>query len=54
MRRSGWLRNDSTASGESTGRKPRGWDEADIGAAGGDAPVGGQGWYTLHNEGYEI
>ena len=28
--------------------------EADVGAAGGDAPVGGQGWYTLHNEGYEI
>jgi hypothetical protein len=29
------------------GRKPDGWDEADVGAAGDDAPVGVQGWYTL-------
>jgi hypothetical protein len=33
-------RNGGTASGESRGRKPRGWDEADVGAAGEDAPVG--------------
>ena len=32
-------RNDSTASGEPTGRKPGGWDEADVGAVGNDAPV---------------
>ena len=32
-------RNDGIASGESMGRKPGGWDETDVGAAGRDAPV---------------
>ena len=41
-------RNDGTASGESMGRKPGGWDEADVGAVGDDAPVGVQGRYALH------
>jgi hypothetical protein len=36
-------RNDGIASGESMGRKPGGWDEADAGAARGDAPVGMHG-----------
>ena len=40
-------RNDGTASGESTGRKPGGWDEADVGAAGNDAPVGVHGRYAF-------
>jgi len=42
-RRSCLLRNDGIASGESMGRKPGGWDEADVGAARGDAPVGMHG-----------
>ena len=33
-------RNDGIASGESMGRKPGGWDEADVGAVGDDAPEG--------------
>ena len=40
-------RNEGTASGEPTGRKS-GWDEADVGAAGKDAPVGVYGWYAVH------
>ena len=40
-------RNDGTASGESTGRKPGGWDEADVGAVGNDAPVGMHRRYAL-------
>ena len=40
-------RNDGTASGESTGRKPGGWDEADVGAVRNDAPVGVHGRYAL-------
>jgi hypothetical protein len=42
-RRSCLPRNDGIASGESMGRKPGGWDEADVGAARGDAPVGMHG-----------
>ena len=42
------LRNDGIASGESMGRKPGGWDDADVGAAGNDAPVRVQGRYALH------
>ena len=41
-------RNDGTASGEPTGRKPGGWDEANVGAVGNDAPVGVQGRSALH------
>ena len=41
-------RNDGIAYGESMGRKSGGWDEADVGAAGNDAPVGVQGRYALH------
>jgi len=41
-------RNDGIASGESMGRKPGGWDEADVGAAGDDASVGVQGRSALH------
>ena len=41
-------RNDGTASGESMGRKPGGWDEADVGAAGDDALVGVHGRYAVH------
>jgi hypothetical protein len=33
-------RNRGTASGESMGRKSGGWDEAAVGAARNDAPVG--------------
>ena len=40
-------RNDGIASGESMGRKPGGWDEADVGAAREDAPVGVHGQYAL-------
>ena len=40
-------RNAGSASGESMGRKPGGWDEADVGAAGGDAPVGALGRYAV-------
>ena len=40
-------RNDGTASGESAGRKPGGWDDAGVGAAGDDAPVGVQERYAL-------
>ena len=36
-------RNDGSASGESMGRKPGGWDEAAVGAARDDAPVGVHG-----------
>lgn len=32
-------RNSGTAFGESSGRKPVGWNETDVGAAGDDAPV---------------
>jgi hypothetical protein len=32
-------RNGGTASGESTGRKPGGWDEAAVGAVGKEASV---------------
>ena len=32
-------RNGGTASGESMGRKPGGWDEADVGAVGNEASV---------------
>ena len=39
-------RNDDSASGESTGRKSDGWDEADVSAAGNDVPVG---VHTQHN-----
>ena len=41
-------RNDGTASGEPTGRKPDGWDEADVGAVGDDAPVGVHGRRAVH------
>ena len=41
-------RNDGIASGESTGRKPGGWDETDVGAAGNDAPVVVHGRYAMH------
>ena len=41
-------RNDGTASGEPTGRKPGGWDEADVGAAGNDAPVDVRRQYASH------
>ena len=47
-RRSRLPRNDSNASGEPTGRKSGGWDEADVGAAGNDAPVGVHGWSAMH------
>jgi hypothetical protein len=42
--------DDGTASGESTGRKPGGWGEADVGAAGDDALVGVHGRYALHTD----
>jgi len=42
------LKNDGTASGEPTGRKSGGWDEADVNAAGDDAPVGVHERYALH------
>ncbi len=41
-------RDDGNASGEPTGRKPGGWDEADVGAAGRDAPVGVHGRSAMH------
>ena len=41
-------RNEGPASGEPTGRKPGGWDEADVGAPGNDAPVGVCGAYPMH------
>jgi len=41
-------RDEGNASGEPTGRKPGGWDEADVGAAGNDAPVGVHGRYAMH------
>ena len=41
-------KNDGTASGESVGRKLGGWDEAVVGAAGKDAPVGVHGRYAMH------
>jgi len=41
-------RNDGIASGEPMGRKLGGWDEADVGAARNDAPVGVHGRYALH------
>lgn len=42
-RRSCLPRNAGIASGESMRRKPGGWDEADVGAARDDAPVGVRG-----------
>ena len=47
-RRSRLPRNNSHASGEPTGRKSGGWDEADVGAAGKDAPVDVHRRYTVH------
>ncbi len=41
-------RDDGNASGEPTGRKLGGWDEADVGAAGNDAPVGVRGRSAMH------
>jgi hypothetical protein len=41
-------RNAGIASGESIGRKPGGWDEADVGAAREDAPVGVHGRYAVY------
>lgn len=41
-------RNNSIASGEPTGRKSGGWDEADVGAVGNDAPVGVHRRYAVH------
>ena len=40
-------RNAGIASGESIGRKPGGWDEAYVGAARDDAPVGVHGPYAM-------
>ena len=40
-------RNCGIASDESTGRKPGGWDEAVVGAARRDAPVGAHGRYAV-------
>ena len=40
-------RDDGNASGEPTGRKPDGWDETDVGAAGRDAPVGVHWRYAM-------
>ena len=40
QRRSRLPRTNGSASGESMGRKPGGWDEAVVGAARKDAPVG--------------
>ena len=40
-------RNDDIASGESIGRKLGGWDEADVGAVGNDAPVGVHGRHAV-------
>lgn len=34
--------------GESTWRKPSGWDEADVGTVGNDAPVGVHGTSAMH------
>jgi hypothetical protein len=42
------LQNDGIAPGEPTGRKPGGWDEADVGAVGIDAPVGVHERCALH------
>ena len=42
------LRDDGIASGESMGRKPGGWDEAGVGAAREDAPVGVHGRYAVY------
>ena len=41
-------RNEGTASGEFMGRKPDGWDEADVGAAREDAPVRVHQRYAVH------
>ena len=41
-------RDDGNASGEPMGRKPDGWDEADVGAAGNDAPVDVHGRSAVH------
>ncbi len=49
-RRSRLPRNDGIASGESIGRKLGGWDEADVGAVGNDAPVGVHGRHTMHTD----
>ena len=43
-------RNDGPASGESMGREPGGWDEADVGAAGNDASVGARRRYPIHTD----
>ena len=43
-------RDDGNASGEPTGRKPGGWDEADVGEAGNDAPVGVHGVYAMRTD----
>jgi hypothetical protein len=48
MRRSHWLRNDGKASGESMERRLNGWDEADVGAAREDAPVGVRRFVLSH------
>jgi hypothetical protein len=47
-RRSRLPRNEGTASGEPTRRKPGGWDETVVGAARNDAPVGVLRWYARH------
>jgi hypothetical protein len=41
-------RKTTIASGESRRRQPEGWDEADVGAAGNDAPVGVHGRSAMH------
>ena len=46
-RRSRLPRNWGIASGESTGRKPGGWDEAVVGAVRKDAPVDAHGRYAV-------
>lgn len=47
-RRSRLPRNEGTASGEPTRRKPGGWDETVVGAARNDAPVGAFRRYARH------
>lgn len=49
-RKSHLLRNDDIASGESIGCKLGGWDEADVGAVGNDAPVVAHGWHAVHSD----
>ena len=45
-------RNSGIAFGESSGRKPNGWNETDVGAAGDEAPVerGGDMLSTMPND----